>query len=102
MKGYAPGCIQSKEHVASVRSFAVESCKNLPISYAMPVFPRVTLEKGRTNFHDIWNCGIFLKFDGTSQLCVKLDKNEVHFSCRPACVSACILNASCRKIETCF
>lgn len=91
---------QSRGHVASVRSFAVESCKNLPIRYAMPVFRRVTLERGRTNFHEVWNCGIFLKFDDTSQLCGKLDKNKVHFSCGPACVSACILNVSCRQIKT--
>lgn len=68
----------------------------------MPFFPRVALERGRTNFHEIWNSGIFLKFDGTFQLCVKLDKNEVHFSCRTACVSACIFECELSSNQNVF
>jgi hypothetical protein len=83
----------SSEEGTNFGAFAVESCKNLPISYTMPVFPRVKVEKRRTNFPEI--CRL------VPVLC-KSDSSEVHFRCRPPCVSACILNVSCHQFETCL
>jgi hypothetical protein len=56
------------------------------VYFSVPLPSHISARFPLDGFHDIWYCGLLWKSDTIAQICLKSDKNIVHFTWRPELV----------------